>query len=259
MYICKAPGVKIPLPELEQLSLVEFSGPHPAGSSGTHIHCLDPVSNKKHVWYVNAQDVIAMGILFTSGRLNMERVVSIAGPSVNQPRLIKTRIGACLDDLTSGELKEGDHRIISGSVFSGHKADAPTGFLGRFHQQISIIPEENKKSFLGWLNPGMNLFSIKNIVLSRFLRKKKFDFTTSTHGDKRSIVPVGAYEKVMPLDIMATHLLKALAVDDIEEAEKLGCLELDEEDLALCTFVCPSKIDHGAELRRNLTLIEKEM
>lgn len=259
VYICKAPGDVIPLPELQQLSVVEFSGPHPAGNSGTHIHFLDPVSHNKHVWYINAQDVIAAGILFTTGRMNVERVISIAGPSVNKPRLIRTRIGAYIDDLTSGELKEGEHRSISGPVFSGHRANGPTGFLGRFHQQISIIPEGQKKKFLGWLNPGLNLFSIKNIVLSGLLPGKRFSFTTSTHGDKRSIVPVGAYEKVMPLDIIATHLLKALAVDDIEEAEKLGCLELDEEDLALCTFVCPSKIDHGEELRRNLTLIEKEM
>ena len=259
VYICKAPGVKIPLPELEQLSVVEFSGPHPAGNSGTHIHFLDHVSHNKHVWYVNAQDVIAAGILFTTGNLNVERVVSIAGPSVKKPRLVRTRIGACLDDLISGELKEGEHRTISGPVFSGYRAEGSTGYLGRFHQQISIIPEGRAKKFLGWLNPGLNLFSIKNIVLSSLLPKKNFAFTSSTHGDKRAIMPVGAYEKVMPLDIMATHLLKALAVDDIEEAEQLGCLELDEEDLALCTFVCPSKIDHGEELRRNLTLIEKEM
>jgi len=259
VYLCKSPANNIPHPDLEQLSIIDFNGPHPAGNTGTHIHFLDPVSLKKNVWYINAQDVIAVGMLFSTGKLNVERVVSMAGPSVNRPRLIRTRIGACLDDLTSGELKEGEHRIISGPVFSGHNAKGPTDYLGRFHQQLSIIPEGKTKEFLGWLNPGMNLFSIMNIVLSRFLPKKKFNFTTSTHGDRRSIVPVGAYEKVMPLDIMATHLLKALAMDDIEEAEKLGCLELDEEDLALCTFVCQSKIDHGQELRRNLTSIEKEM
>jgi Na+-transporting NADH:ubiquinone oxidoreductase subunit A len=172
--------------------------------------------------------------------------------------LIKTRTGASVEDITKGELKEGEHRIISGSVLSGCRAYEATGFLGKYHQQISVIPEERKREFLGWLTLGLNLYSVKNIVLSRLFPHKKFDFTTSTRGDQRAIVPVGAYEKVMPLDIMPTYLLRALAVDDIEEAEKLGCLELDEDDLALCTFVCPSKIDHGAELRRNLTLIEKE-
>lgn len=258
VYLCKSPGEKIPYPQGESLSTAEFSGPHPAGNAGTHIHFLDPVSRNKQVWYINAQDVIAVGMLFTSGKLNVERVISLAGPSVRNPRLIKTRAGASVEDITSGELKEGEQRIISGSVFSGHTAQEATGFLGRYHQQISVIPEGRKRNFLGWLSTGANLYSVKNIMLSRLFLNRRFDFNTSTHGDQRAIVPVGAYEKVMPLDIMPTHLFRALAVDDVEEAEKLGCLELDEEDLALCTFVCPSKIDHGSELRRNLTLIEKE-
>jgi Na+-transporting NADH:ubiquinone oxidoreductase subunit A len=231
LYLCKAPGEPVPQPQLESLSIAEFS---------------------------NAQDVVAVGMLFTSGRLNVERVISLAGPSVRNPRLIKTRIGSSVEDITKGELKEGEHRIISGSVFSGHKANEATGFLGRYHQQISVISEGRKREFLGWLSPGADLYSVKNIMLSRLFPNRKFDFNTSTHGDHRAIVPVGAYEKVMPLDIMPTYLLRALAVDDVEEAEKLGCMELDEEDLALCTFVCQSKIDHGSELRRNLILIEKE-
>jgi Na+-transporting NADH:ubiquinone oxidoreductase subunit A len=258
VFLCKALGESIPVPELESLSVVEFSGPHPAGNVGTHIHFLNPVSRNRHVWHVGIQDVIAVGILFTEGRLDVERVVSLAGPGAKNPRLIRTRIGASLEDITLGELKEGEQRIVSGSVFSGCAAHGETGFLGRFHQQISLIPEGRQREFLSWLGPGFNRFSVKNIVLSRIFPKKKFDFTTATHGGRRAIVPVGAYEKVMPLDIMPTYLLRALAAEDVEEAEKLGCLELDEEDLALCTFVCPSKIDHGAELRRNLTLIEKE-
>ncbi|UCE79303.1 MAG: Na(+)-translocating NADH-quinone reductase subunit A [Nitrospiraceae bacterium] len=258
VFLCKPPGETIPYHELESLSVVEFSGPHPAGNVGTHIHFLDPVNRNKHVWHIHAQDVVDAGILFTTGKLNIERIISLAGPSVKDPRLIKTRIGASADDITKGELKEGEHRIISGSVLSGHEAHGPTGFLGKYHQQISVIPEGRKREFLGWLSPGMDRYSVKNIVLSRLLPGKKFNFSTSTHGAVRAIVPVESYEKVMPLDIMPTYLLKALAVDDVEEAEKLGCLELDEEDLALCTFVCPSKIDHGTALRRNLMLIEKE-
>jgi Na+-transporting NADH:ubiquinone oxidoreductase subunit A len=258
VFLCKAPGESIPVPELESLSVVEFSGPHPAGNVGTHIHFLSPVSRNRHVWHVGIQDVIAVGILFTEGRLNVERVVSLAGPATKNPRLIRTRIGASLEDITSGELKEGEQRIVSGSVFSGHSAHEHTAFLGRFHQQITVLSEGREREFLGWLGPGLNYYSCKNIVLSRLSPHKRFNFSTATHGGGRAIVPVGAYEKVMPLDIMPTYLLKALAADDVEEAEKLGCLELDEEDLALCTFVCPSKIDHAMELRRNLTLIEKE-
>jgi Na+-transporting NADH:ubiquinone oxidoreductase subunit A len=258
IFLCQAPGDNIPHPDIKSLSVVEFSGPHPAGNAGTHIHYLDPVSRNRHVWYINAQDVIAVGILFTTGRLHVERVISLAGPSVKNPRLFKTRIGGSLDDITQRELIDGENRIISGSVLSGYTARGSTSFLGRYHQQVSVIPEERKREFLGWLNPGLNLYSVKNIVLSRLFRGRHLSFTTSTHGNRRAMVPVGAYEKVMPLDIIPTYLLRALEADDIEEAEKLGCLDLDEEDLALCTFVCQSKIDHGAELRRNLTLIEKE-
>ena len=258
VYLCKAPGETIPEAPLDNLAIVEFSGPHPAGNAGTHIHFLDPVSRNKQVWHISAQDVIAIGLLFTRGTVDFERVVSLAGPSVKNPRLIKTRIGASIDDITAGEVTEGTHRNISGSVLSGRRAREETAYLGRFHQQISVIPEGGKREFLGWMRPGLNHYSVKNIVLSRLFPRKQFSFSSAAHGSRRAIVPVGTYEKVMPLDIMATPLLRALAVDDIDEAENLGCLELDEEDLALCTFVCPAKIEHGSKLRRNLSLIEKE-
>ena len=258
LYLCTAPGGPVPYPDIKTLSAAEFSGPHPAGNAGTHIHLLDPVGRNRQAWHIQAQDVIAIGILFTSGRLNVERVISLAGPSVRNPRLVRTRLGASIADITDGELHKGRNRTLSGSVLSGHTARDETAFLGRYHQQVTVLPEGGTREFLGWLGPGLHQYSLKNIVLSRFLPGRKYRFNTSTHGDRRAIVPIGSYEKIMPLDIIPTYLLRALAADDIDEAEKLGCLELDEEDLALCTFVCPSKIDHGAELRRNLTLIEKE-
>ncbi len=121
-----------------------------------------------------------------------------------------------------------------------------------------VIKEEKKREFFGWVNPSANKFSVQAVMLSSVLPSKKFNFGTALNGGHRAIVPVGSYEKVVPLDIVINYFLRSLAVDDIEEAEQLGCLELDEEDLALCTFVCPSKIDHGENLRRNLTQIEKE-
>ena len=137
--------------------------------------------------------------------------------------------------------------------------DTSHGFdIGRYHQQISVIEENRKREFFGWVNPSVHKFSVKEVMLSSILPHKKFNFTTSLNGGPRAIVPIGSYEKVMPLDILPNYLFRALAVNDVEEAEQLGCLELDEEDLALCTFVCPSKIDHGENLRRNLTQIEKE-
>lgn len=234
LYLCKAPGEAIPVPEMKSLSVVEFSGPHPAGNAGTHIHFLDPVHLKKTAWHVQAADAADIGALFTTGRIPVERVAALAGPSVREPRLIRTRAGASLEDILSGELREGKHRIISGSVLSGRAAGEGTGFLGRHHRQITVIPEAGHRTSPVRLNPGPGLSSTK------------------------ALYPIGSYEKVMPLDIMPTFLLKALAIDDLDEAESLGCLELDEEDLALCSFVCPSRIDHGANLRRVLALIEKE-
>lgn len=258
LYLCKAPGSNIPVIDSSQLSIEEFEGPHPAGNVGTHIHFLDPVSRTKKVWYVTAQDVVAIGSLFTTGKIYTERIVALCGSQVKNPKLIRTRRGANIFEITNGELIEGENRIISGSVLSGRTATNEVGYLGRFHQQITIIREGREKEFLGWLNPGFNLFSIKNIVLSKLLPNKKFNFSTALHGGKRSIVPSGNYEAVMPMDIIPTYLLRALAVKDIEEAEFLGALELDEEDLALCTFACPSKLEYGPMLRENLTIIEKE-
>lgn len=256
VYLCKAPNSAIPT--TDNISVVEFAGPHPAGNAGTHIHFLDPVGRHKIVWHINAQDIVMIGRLFTTGKINTERIVALSGAGVKEPRLIKTRIGASVQQLMANETTASENRLISGSILYGYTAAGATAYLGRFHQQISAIQENHQREFFGWLNSGFNRYSVKNIVLSKLLPRKKFPFNTSAYGDHRAIVPVGSYEKVMPMDILATYLLRALAVDDVEEAEKLGCLELIEEDLALCTFVCPSKIDHTVNLRRNLNLIEKE-
>jgi Na+-transporting NADH:ubiquinone oxidoreductase subunit A len=258
LHLCKSPAAKIPVNGVDRLNIEEFDGPHPAGNVGTHIHFLDPVGRNKTIWHISAQDVISVGILFSTGKLNTERIVSLAGPGVKNPRLIRTRMGAAISDIVEGELNEGDNRVISGSVFMGHSAEGPVNYLGRYHQQISVLVEWRDRKFFGWLSLGSNLFSVKRILISCLTPKKKFNFTTALQGGKRAIVPSGSYEKVMPLDILPTYLLRALAVSDVEESEALGCLELDEEDLSLCTFVCPSKIDHGINLRRTLTIIEKE-
>lgn len=254
LFLCKAPNSKIPTIDSNKLKIEEFEGPHPSGLVGTHIHFLDPVSASKKVWYVNAQDVAAIGNLFTTGKIDTQRVISIGGSQVKTPTLIKTEIGADLTDLTTDALTDGENRIISGSVLTGHHATGFVSFLGRYHQQVSVIEEDRKRELFGWVNPFGNRFSVKSVVMP----KKKLNLSTSLHGGKRAIVPVGSYETVMPLDILPNYLLRALAVNDIEEAEQLGCLELDEEDLGLCTFVCPSKINHGENLRSNLTQIEKE-
>lgn len=257
-YLCTAPGADIPGRDLQEVEWTEFSGVHPAGLAGTHIHFLDPVSISRTVWYLNYQDVIAIGKLFTTGRLFVERVISFAGPQVKKPRLLKTRLGANIDALIAGELNPSENRIISGSVFCGRVAADAFAYLGRYHLQVAVLEEGRKREFLGWLSPGVNKFSLKNVFASKLFPGKKFSFTTSEEGNKRAMVPIGMYEKVMPLDIQPTFLLRSLIVRDTDKAQELGCLELDEEDLGLCTFVCPGKYDYGSILRDNLTRIEKD-
>lgn len=235
-----------------------FAGPHPAGNVGTHIHFLSPVSATKHAWTVGYQDVIAIGELFTTGSLNVERVVALGGPQAEKPRLLRTRLGANLEELTAGELKAGENRVVSGSVFGGRHARGAMNFLGRYHVQVSALEEGRERPFLHYMTPGANRFSVLPIYLSKLFGAKRFDFTTSTMGSERAMVPIGIYEKVMPLDILPTQLLRALIVGDTDTAQQLGCLELEEEDLALCTYVCPGKYEFGPILRDNLTTIEKE-
>nr|VFK40929.1 MAG: Na+-transporting NADH:ubiquinone oxidoreductase subunit A [Candidatus Kentron sp. SD]VFK48733.1 MAG: Na+-transporting NADH:ubiquinone oxidoreductase subunit A [Candidatus Kentron sp. SD] len=244
----------------DKVVLAEFMGPHPAGLPGTHIHFLDPVSAKKTVWHIGYQDVIAIGKLFTAGHIWVERIVALAGPMVRKPRLIRSRLGASIQDSIAGEIEPGEEsRAISGSVLSGHKAAGWSGYLGRYHTQISVLSEERERHFLDWIHPGINRHSHHNVFVSSILRRKrKFPLTTSTHGGLRAMVPVGSFSKVVPLDILPTILLRSLIVGDTDKAQQMGCLELDEEDLALCSYVCPSKYEYGPALRAALTHIERE-
>lgn len=258
VFLCKAEGVSLPGENVAKVQSEAFAGPHPAGLPGTHIHFLDPVSVSKSVWQIGYQDVIAVGKLFTTGQLFVERVVALGGPVVEQPRLLRTRLGASLEELTAGELKSGFNRVVSGSVFGGRTAQGAFAFLGRYHNQVSCLSEGNEREMMHYLRAGVNKHSVLNIFVSKLAGSKLFNFTTTTNGSPRAMVPVGNYEAVMPLDILPTQLLRYLIVGDTEMAQKLGCLELDEEDLALCTYVCAGKYEYGPILRDNLTRIEKE-
>ena len=258
VYLCKDADSNIPLsPAIEGITIKSFSGVHPAGLVGTHIHFVDPVGATKQVWHLNYQDVIAIGKLFTTGELFTDRVISLAGPQVKNPRLVRTRLGANLSQLTANELNAGENRVISGSVLSGATATGSVDYLGRYALQVSVLAEGREKELFGWIMPGSDKFSITRTVLGHF-GKKLFNFTTAVHGGERAMVPIGAYERVMPLDIIPTLLLRDLAAGDTDSAQNLGCLELDEEDLALCTYVCPGKNNYGPMLRAALDKIEKE-
>ena len=257
VYVCMEPGSSVTVPSGDRIRIATFAGLHPAGLAGPHIHFLEPVDIDKTVWHINYQDVIAIGRLFTTGRLAVTRIVALAGPPVIRPRLVRARLGASTDDLTQGELPESPLRIVSGSVLSGRWAAGWAAYLGRYHSQLSVLAEGYRQEFLGWLAPGRKKFSANRIFVSSILRQQQFDMTTSQHGSPRAMVPIGNYEKVMPLDLLPTPLLKALLVRDTDTAQRLGCLELDEEDLALCSFVCCSKYDYGEALRECLTMIEQ--
>ncbi len=258
-FLCKSSKLQISAPTGVQVE--DFDGVHPAGNVGTHIHMLSPVDRERVVWHIGYQDVVAVGVLFATGKLDSRRVVSLAGPVVQRPRLLETLHGASLDELTAGELSAGENRVVSGSVLSGRTAAGDAlGYLGRYHVQVSALLEGRQRELLGWLAPGAGKFSIIPVYFG-FLGKlfgKKFAMTTTTNGSPRAMVPIGMYERIMPLDIHPTFLLRSLLVGDTDRAIQLGALELDEEDLALCTFVDPGKADFGVVLRKNLSEIEKE-
>jgi Na+-transporting NADH:ubiquinone oxidoreductase subunit A len=256
VYLCTAPDSGIEPPAIDNIKHAEFEGPHPAGLAGTHIHFLEPVSATKTVWHIGYQHVLAMGRLFTGGRLPTQRVVALGGPKVTRPRLLRTRMGANIDDILKGELAEGGVRVISGSILSGHRALGPLAYLGRYHRQITVLHEGSEREFMHWMRLGLHKYSATRAYLGGVLGHQKFDLSTTQNGSLRALVPIGSFEKIMPLDILATPLLKALVVLDTDRAQELGALELDEEDLALCSFVCNGKYEYGPALRENLDEIE---
>jgi Na+-transporting NADH:ubiquinone oxidoreductase subunit A len=259
VYVCLRRGSGLPVPTDRQFRAEEFEGPHPTGLVGFHIHRLDPVNRGKVVWHLGYQDVLAIGHLFATGKLDVSRVVAVGGPPVQEPQLLRTRLGAATETLLADRLGGGEYRILSGSVLSGRQAAGQIhGYLGRYHQQVSVLEEDRRREFLGWLSPGTKKFSTTSAFASALTPKQKFDLTTTTNGSDRAMVPIGLYEKVVPMDLLPTFLLRSLFMNDVERAEELGCLELDEEDLALCSFVCPGKTEWGSYLRRVLTTIEKE-
>ncbi len=258
VYVCQGPGSELPVPDADSIRTVTFDGPHPAGLPGTHIHFLDPVGENKTVWHLSYQDVIAIGGLFTTGRIQVERVIALGGPAVLRPRLLRTRMGASTVDLLDGELRQTECRVVSGSILSGRRAAGWARYLGPHDLQISVLSEDRDRQFLGWAAPGFNKYSAIHAFASSLRPRHKFSMTTSQHGSPRAMVPIGNFERVMPLDILPAPLLKALLTQDTEAARALGCLELAEEDLALCSFVCCSKYEYGPALRKNLDLIEKE-
>lgn len=258
IHLCISSEDDIAVPTDSKINTHSFSGPHPAGLPSTHIHMLDPVSEKHIVWHISYQDVIGIGHLFSTGSLLTEKIIALSGPTVDKPMLYKVPLGADITELCSGKLHDGKNRVLSGSVLDGRIVEGAYNYLGRYHHQVSALEDDSGRSFFNWALPGSDRFSTTPVFSSALDKARKFAMLTATWGGGRAIFPLGTYEKVMPLDILATPLLRSIAVGDTEKARQLGALELIEEDLSLCSFVCPGKNDFGPMLRNVLTTIEEE-
>ena len=234
-----------------------FKGPHPAGNAGVHINALHPVNLERNVWHVDVQNLADMGAYLNSGKVPTARKVAVVGPAASKSEIVETQRGASMNVFSS--YANSTVRFVSGSLLAGATANPgeEKGFLGRFAQQVSIVDDTPEREFINWMKPIGSRWSMSGTYLAKFV-KKSFTTDTDLNGGERAIVPIGSYEKVMPFDIMPTQLIKALASNDVTMAEKLGVLEIVEEDIALCQYVCPSKVDITDMLRTMLTLIEKE-
>ena len=242
---------------LSGINYHQFTGPHPAGLVGTHISKIHPVNLNSKVWTANFQDIISIGYLKINKKIKTTKIISLGGPAVFEPSLIKVRHGSNLDEITAGKIDD-NSRVISGSVLHGHESEGVMKYLGYYDSQVSVIPDEVNEIFLNWLMPGSSLHSKLNVFISSFIKPKKYIFNTSIGGGNRAIVPISSYEEVVPMDILVTQLLKSLVVSDIEMAIDLGMLELVPEDLSLCSYVCPSKYDYSSILMDNLNKLYLE-
>lgn len=242
---------------LKQCSVHRFSGPHPTGCFGTLIQSVEPVKRGRISWTLKAVDVADLGRFFLDGKFPTERIVALAGESIEDPRYLRTRVGAHVSSLLPKGISDSDHRIISGGILTGTKIHRE-GFLGFYHTALTVIPEGGKRRLLGWLDPGFNRSSFSRAFVSAFTNGRTYSFDTSMNGDHRALVPIGTYESVVPLDIEPTFLFKSILYGDLEEAEKLGLLEVAEEDVALCSYVCHSKMDYCSLIREALERYEKE-
>ena len=251
----KAPALFADCPDVE---ISYFSGPHPAGNVGIHIHHLDPLNKGEVVWFVNLQDIYAIGRLFTEGRYDPERIVALTGSEVVKPQYYKMLSGSSVANIVKDNVKPGSLRYISGNVLTGCKISAG-GFLGYYDSQITVIKEGDHFEFFGWAAPGADKFSFYRTFLSSLLPSKSFSIDTNLHGGERAFVLTGQYEKVVPMDIYPMNLFKAILAEDIDLMENLGIYEIAEEDVALCEFICPSKTEIQYIVRKGLDLMKKEM
>jgi len=245
--------------EINNIEINQFSGPHPAGNVGIQIHQTSPINKGDIIWTINPQEVIFIGRLFETGKIDFTKIVALAGSEVSSPRYYKVIHGRCLEGLLKGTTKkETSERYISGNVLTGNHVEAD-GYLGFFDHQVTVIPEGDYYEFLGWAMPRLDKFSVSRSYFSWLTPEKAYRADANLHGEERAYVMTGQYEKVLPMDLLPVYLMKAIIAEDIDKMEQLGIYEVIEEDLALCEFVCTSKTEVQRILREGINLMIKEL
>ena len=234
-----------------------FEGKHPAGNVGVQIHHIDPINKGEKVWTLNIQDVAIIGRFFLTGKVDMERVIAVAGACVAEPKYYRVVAGASIESILGGKLSNEHARVISGNVLTGRNV-GKEGFLGVNANMLSVIPEGDEYELLGWAMPRFKKFSVSRAYFSWLMPWKKYNLDTNLNGGERAFVMNDLYEKYLPMDIYPVHLVKACLAGDLDKMENLGIYEVVEEDLALCEFVCPSKIEIQQILRNGINTMIKE-
>ena len=243
---------------LENVASYQFEGAHPVGNVGIQIHHINPINKGDVVWTINPQDVLFIGRLFETGKLDVSKTIALVGSEVQQPRYFKTKLGATIASIVDGNAQVEGNRIISGNVLTGTKVNLD-GYLGFYDSAISVIPEGNDYEFMGWATLGLNKFSASKTFISSLFPKKSYTMNANMHGGERAFVLSGEYEKLLPMDILPVYLLKSIIVNDIDKMEQLGIYEVIEEDLALCEYACTSKIKVQDTLRKGIESMIKEL
>ncbi|MDA7835839.1 Na(+)-translocating NADH-quinone reductase subunit A [Salibacteraceae bacterium] len=240
------------------VELNTITGPHPAGNVGIQIHHIDPINKGENVWTISAQNVALMGKFLMTGVVDLKKVIALAGSEVEKPRYLTTWVGASMKSIVDGQIKAGDNRIISGNVLTGD-ASSTEGYLGFFHDAVTVIPEGNEPQFLGWLAPNFHKFSLSRSYFSWLSPNKKFALNTNMNGEDRAYVVSGQYEAVLPMDIYPVQLIKSIMTNDLDKMENLGIYEVIPEDFALCEYACTSKMNVQSILRDGLDVAKQEL
>ncbi len=244
--------------ELKGVQTNSFDGKHPVSNVSVQMSRLDPLNKGEIVWHIDATDVVAIGRLFEEGHYNHAKMIAFCGSEVKNPRYYRTIHGASIEELIKDELKQDNVRVISGDILTGTKINK-NGFLSAYQNQLTIIPEGDHYSFLGWMLPGFKKFSVSRTYPTWMFPKKKHKLHTNLNGGERPFVMTGIYEKVIPMDIMPMQLCKAVLAEDIELMENLGIYEVVPEDFALAEVICPSKTDMQHIIANGLEFLRKEM